>query len=253
MDATSVDVPVDDYPARLNQPLPKLRVGLPKEYFGAGLDPEVETVIQAAIKQLESLGCEVKEVSLPHSTDALAVYYIIQPAEASSNLARYDGIRFGQRASGVRSLSEIYLHSREQGFGSEVKRRIMLGTFVLSAGYYEAYYVTAQKVRTLIINDHASAFEEVDCIVSPTTPTPAFKLGERFTDPLTMYLSDLLTVAANLAGLPSLTVPAGFVRGLPVGLQITGPRFEEGRILQLANAYQQATDWHNQSAPELPM
>lgn len=253
MDATSVNVPVDDYPTRLSQPLPKLRIGIPKEYFTVGLDPEVEQVFNTAVKQLESIGCVVKEISLPHSADALAVYYIIQPAEASSNLARYDGIRFGQRASDARSLKEVYLRSRELGFGPEVKRRIMLGTFVLSAGYYDAYYVTAQKVRTLIINDHATAFEKVDCIISPTTPTPAFRLGERFADPLTMYLSDLLTVAANLAGLPSLTVPSGFVRGLPVGLQITGPQFEESRILQLANAYQQATDWHNQTAPEPSM
>jgi aspartyl-tRNA(Asn)/glutamyl-tRNA(Gln) amidotransferase subunit A len=253
LDSTSADVPVDDYSARLNQPLPKLKIGLPKEYFAVGLDPEVDRVVHTAVKQLESLGCEVKEISLPHSTDALAVYYIIQPAEASSNLARYDGIRFGHRSSRARSLKEVYLDSRELGFGPEVKRRIMLGTFVLSAGYYDAYYVMAQKVRTLIINDHMNAFEDVDCIVSPTTPTPAFKLGERFADPLTMYLADLLTVAANLAGLPSLTVPAGFVRGLPIGLQITGPQFKEGRILQLANAYQQATDWHNRTAPELAL
>jgi aspartyl-tRNA(Asn)/glutamyl-tRNA(Gln) amidotransferase subunit A len=223
---------------------------LPKEYFTAGLDPEVDAVIRTAVQQMEALGCEVREISLPHSTDALAVYYVIQPAEASSNLARYDGIRFGQRASTAQSLDQLYRQSRENGFGPEVKRRIMLGAFVLSAGYYDAYYLLAQKVRTLIINEHAAAFKEVDCIVSPTTPTPAFKLGEHLADPLTMYLADLLTVAANLAGLPSLTVPAGFARGLPAGLQITGPEFQEGRLLQLAHAYQQATDWHTRSAPE---
>ncbi len=246
-DSTSVKKTVTNYPEQLKQKLPKLKLGVPKEFFVDGMDKEVEKVIRKALDKYSEMGYEITEISLPSTPEALAVYYLILPAEASSNLARYDGIRYGLSDDAkAKSLEEIYRHSRAAGFGPEVKRRIMLGTFVLSAGYYDAYYLKAQKVRTLIIQEYQKAFEKVDCILTPTSPTPAFKLGEKYEDPLTMYLSDIFTVSANIAGLPGISIPAGFINDLPVGLQIMAPHFEETKLLQVAQAYQNETDWHRQ-------
>ena len=245
-DSTSIDQPVPDYQASLNDDIAGLKIGLPKEFFQKGLSDEVRTVIEAAVKQYESMGAVVKEVSLPNATLAVPAYYVIAPAEASSNLSRYDGVRFGYRCESPADLTDLYERSRAEGFGEEVKRRIMVGTYALSAGYYDAYYLKAQKVRRLIKEDYDNAFKEVDVIMGPTAPTPGFKLGEKADDPVSMYLSDIYTIAVNLAGLPALTLPAGFAGQLPVGLQIIGKHFAESRLLNVGHRYQQETDWHRQ-------
>jgi aspartyl-tRNA(Asn)/glutamyl-tRNA(Gln) amidotransferase subunit A len=245
LDSTSIETEVPDYRAALKKRSGPWKLGLPKEYFGAGLDPEVETAVQAAVKHYRGLGCEIREVSLPHTRHAVGVYYIIATAECSSNLARYDGVRYGHRAAGASDAVDLYFRSRAEGFGQEVKRRIILGTYVLSSGYYDAYYLRAQKVRTLIRRDFLEAYKEVDAILTPTSPTPAFKKGEKSADPLAMYLSDVYTIGVNLAGLPGVSIPCGFTRaGLPVGLQIIGQPFREAEMLSVAAAYERAHDWH---------
>jgi aspartyl-tRNA(Asn)/glutamyl-tRNA(Gln) amidotransferase subunit A len=245
LDSTSIETEVPDYRAALKKRSGPWKLGLPKEYFGTGLDPEVETAVQAAVKHYRGLGCEIREVSLPHTRHAVGVYYIIATAECSSNLARYDGVRYGHRAAGASDAVDLYFRSRAEGFGQEVKRRIILGTYVLSSGYYDAYYLRAQKVRTLIRRDFLEAYKEVDAILTPTSPTPAFKKGEKSADPLAMYLSDVYTIGVNLAGLPGVSIPCGFTRaGLPVGLQIIGQPFREAEMLSIAAAYEQAHDWH---------
>ena len=242
MDSTSADVPVDDYVAELDKPVRGMKLGVAKEYFGDGLDEEVRQAVEAAIDKLKGLGCEIVPVSLPHTPYAIPTYYLIATAEASSNLARYDGVRYSHRARGVKTLSEMYRRSRDEGFGAEVKRRILLGTYALSAGYYDAYYLKAQRVRTLLTRDFDEAFRKVDAIVTPTSPTAAFRLGERSNDPLAMYLADIYTVTADLAGIPGISVPCGETREkLPIGLQILGKHFEEATILRLAQAYEQAS------------
>jgi len=244
-DSTSVDIPVPDYRRALINDVRSIVLGVPREYFIEGIDPEVESAVREAIRTLEKLGAKVVEVSLPHSEYALAVYYIIAPAEASSNLARYDGVKYGFRAKGNHDLLDMYKESRSQGFGAEVKRRIMLGTYALSAGYYEAYYRKASQVRTLIQEDFRKAFSQCDVLLMPTAPTPAFKLGEKVDDPLQMYLSDIFTIPCNLAGLPGLSLPCGFSRqGLPIGLQILGNHFQEEKIFRVAYAYEQNTEFH---------
>jgi aspartyl-tRNA(Asn)/glutamyl-tRNA(Gln) amidotransferase subunit A len=241
MDSTSANVPVPDYVAELAKPVKGLKVGVAKEYFGDGLDPEVRAAVEAAIQKLAELGCEVVPVSLPHTEYAIPTYYIVATAEASSNLARYDGVRYGFRARNARTLSDMYRQTRDGGFGIEVKRRIMLGTYVLSAGYYDAYYLKAQKVRTLLTRDFDEAFKKVDVIAAPTAPTPAFRLGEKVNDPLAMYLADIYTVTANLAGIPGISVPCGENHEkLPIGLQLFGKHFDEATILRVAHAYEQA-------------
>ncbi len=241
MDSTSADVPVPDYVAELDKPVRGLKIGVAKEYFGVGLDSEVRKAVEDAIQTLAKLGCEVIPISLPHSEYAIPAYYIVATAEASSNLARFDGVRYGYRTKNARTLSEMYRRSRDDGFGAEVKRRIMLGTYALSAGYYDAYYLKAQKVRTLITRDFDEAFKKVDAIVTPTSPTPAFKLGEKANDPLAMYLADIYTVTADLAGIPGISIPCGETREkLPIGLQILGRHFDEATILRLAHAYEKA-------------
>jgi len=240
MDSTSADVPVPDYVAELEKPVHGLRIGVAKEYFGEGLDSEVRQAVETAIQQLANLGCEIVPVSLPHTPYAIPTYYIVATAEASSNLARFDGVRYGYRARDARVLSEMYRRTRDEGFGAEVKRRIMLGTYALSAGYYDAYYLKAQKVRTLLTRDFDEAFGKVDAIVTPTSPTAAFKLGEKTDDPLAMYLADIYTVTADLAGIPGISVPCGETREkLPIGLQILGRHFDEATILRIAHAYEQ--------------
>ncbi|WP_342244183.1 Asp-tRNA(Asn)/Glu-tRNA(Gln) amidotransferase subunit GatA [Pseudomonas sp. OTU5201] len=246
-DSTSVDQPVDDYLASLNQPLAGLRIGLPKEYFGAGLDSRIADAVLAVVEDLKKLGATVKEISLPNMQHAIPAYYVIAPAEASSNLSRFDGVRFGYRCENPQNLEDLYKRSRAEGFGAEVKRRIMVGTYALSAGYYDAYYLKAQKIRRLIKNDFVSAFNEVDVILGPTTPNPAWKLGEKNNDPVAQYLEDIYTITANLAGLPGLSMPAGFIDGLPVGVQLLAPYFQESRLLNVAHQYQQATDWHTRA------
>ncbi len=249
-DSTNVPEPVPDYRAALNDGIKGLRIGLPREYQLEGLDPEVKAATDAAVAQLESLGAEVKEISLPHTEYAIATYYIIATAEASANLARFEGVRYGARVDGA-NPEEMNRKTRGAGFGEEVKRRIILGTYVLSSGYYDAYYLRAQKVRTLIRQDFLNAFKEVDLIASPTTPTPAFKIGEKSGDPLQMYLSDIFTISCNLAGLCGISVPCGFSSGgLPIGLQLMGKPFGEPDLLRAAHAYEQSTDWHKQR-PEL--
>ena len=243
-DSTSVDTPVPDYVAALEEPLAGLRIGLLKEFFDKGLDAGYERCVREALKVYESLGARLSEVSLPHLPLSVPVYYVVAPAEASSNLARYDGVRFGHRCENPRDLSDMYRRTRGEGFGAEVKRRIMTGTYVLSAGYYDAYYLKAQRVRALINEDFIRAFREVDVLMGPTTPTPAFAIGAKTADPITMYLNDIYTIGANLAGLPGISVPCGFVQQLPVGLQIVGPHFSEARVLNAAHAFQRATDWH---------
>ncbi len=241
MDSTSADVPVPDYVAELEKPVHGLKLGVAKEYFGEGLDDEVRQAVETAIDKLKGLGCEIVPVSLPHTPYAIPTYYLIATAEASSNLARYDGVRYSHRARGVKTLSEMYRRSRDEGFGAEVKRRIMLGTYALSAGYYDAYYLKAQKVRTLLARDFEEAFQKVDAIVTPTSPTAAFRLGEKSNDPLAMYLADIYTVTADLAGIPGISVPCGQTKGkLPIGLQILGKHFDEATILRVAHAYEQA-------------
>jgi aspartyl-tRNA(Asn)/glutamyl-tRNA(Gln) amidotransferase subunit A len=242
MDSTSAEVPVPDYVAELEKPVRGLKIGVAKEYFGEGLDDEVRAAVEAAIEKLKGVGCEVVPVSLPHTPYAIPTYYLIATAEASSNLARYDGVRYSQRARGVRTLSEMYRRSRDEGFGAEVKRRIMLGTYALSAGYYDAYYLKAQKVRTLLTRDFDEAFQKVDAIVTPTSPTAAFRLGEKSNDPLAMYLADIYTVTADLAGIPGVSIPCGETREkLPIGLQILGKHFDEATILRVAHAFEQAS------------
>ena len=240
MDSTSAEVAVPDYLAELEKPVRGLKVGVAKEYFGEGLDREVRAAVESAIQKLASLGCEIVEVSLPHTKYAIPAYYIIATAEASANLARFDGVRYGFRAQGVKSLSEMYRRTRDQGFGTEVKRRIMLGTYALSAGYYDAYYLKAQQVRTLLAQDFEEAFRKVDAIVTPTSPTAAFKIGEKVDDPLAMYLADIYTVTANLAGVPGISVPCGETKErLPIGLQILGRHFDESTVMRVGYAYEQ--------------
>jgi aspartyl-tRNA(Asn)/glutamyl-tRNA(Gln) amidotransferase subunit A len=240
MDSSSADVPVPDYVSGLEKPVRGLKLGVPKEYFGEGLDDEVRKAVETAIQKLARRGCEIVPISLLHTKYAIPTYYIVATAEASSNLARFDGVRYGYRAGDARTLSEMYRRTRGQGFGAEVKRRIMLGTYALSAGYYDAYYLKAQKVRTLLAQDFAVAFNRVDAIVTPTSPTAAFKLGERVDDPLAMYLADIFTVTADLAGIPGISVPCGETRDkLPIGLQILGKHFDEATILQVGNAFEQ--------------
>ena len=243
-DSTSVDVPVPDYVASLNEPVAGLRIGLLKEFFDKGLEPENERRVREALQVYTRLGAKVSEVSLPNLPLSVPVYYVVAPAECSSNLSRFDGVRFGYRCTEPKDLTDLYERSRGEGFGAEVKRRIMTGTYVLSAGYYDAYYLKAQRVRQLIAADFARAFESVDVLMGPTTPTPAFALGAKTADPITMYLNDIYTIGANLAGLPGVSIPCGFVADLPVGLQIVGPHFGEARILAAAHAFQHATDWH---------
>ena len=243
-DSTSIEKHVPDYTAELDRPLQGLRIGLPKEYFVAGLDATIADTIMAAIKQFEALGAIVKEISLPHNYLSVPAYYLIAPAECSSNLGRYDGVRYGHRCEAPHDLNDLYKRSRSEGFGSEVKRRIMIGTYALSSGYYDAYYLKAQKIRRLIHDDFAKAFLEVDVIMGPTTPTVAFKIGEKTDDPLSMYLEDIYTLAVNLAGLPGISIPAGFAHKLPVGLQIIGNLFSESKLLNVAHQYQKHTDWH---------
>ncbi len=248
-DGTSMDLPVPDYEAALTGEIRGVRVGVPEEYFGEGIQPAVAAAVREAIGRLAELGAEVEEISLPHTDYALPVYYLIAPAEASANLARYDGVRYGLREE-RESLEGMYRATRGRGFGPEVKRRIMLGAYALSAGYYDAYYLKAQKVRTLIKADFDAAFEAVDVIVSPTSPTTAFRIGERVDDPLQMYLSDVLTLSMNLAGICGLSLPCGFDgQGLPIGMQVMGPAFGEGTVLRVAHAYEQATDWHTRHPP----
>ncbi|NMT65162.1 Asp-tRNA(Asn)/Glu-tRNA(Gln) amidotransferase subunit GatA [Marinobacter orientalis] len=243
-DSTSLDREVPDYTATLDEPLKGLRIGLPKEYFAGNLNAALEEQVRSAIGEYEKLGATVKEVSLPHAHLAIAAYYVIAPAEASANLSRFDGARYGYRCEDPKDLLDMYTRTRAEGFGAEVKRRILVGTYALSAGYFDAYYLKAQKVRRLIQQDFIDAFREVDVLMSPTTPSPAFIQGEKSDDPVTMYLEDVFTVAVNLAGIPAMSVPAGFVDGLPVGLQIIGDYFSEARLLNAAHQYQQVTDWH---------
>ncbi len=245
LDSTSANLPVPDYTKALKKKdLKKLKVGVPQEFFTSGIDPEVEQAVRAAIEELKNLGGQIKDISLPTTDYAVAIYYLIATAEASSNLARYDGVKYGLRTKQTKDLLDMYVKTRQEGFGPEVKRRIMLGTYALSAGYYDAYYGKAQAARTMTKQDFDEAFKEVDLIVTPVTPTPAFKLGEKSEDPLQMYLSDIFTISVNLAGLPAIAVPCGFSKaGLPIGLQIIGRPFEEDTLLRAAHAYEQATDW----------
>ena len=246
-DSTSVDRAVPDYTATLNDSIAGLRIGLPKEFFAEGLDPQVAEVIEKAIKEFEAKGAIIKQVTLPNSHLAVPVYYVVAPAECSSNLARFDGVRFGHRCSNPQDLKDLYERSRWEGFGAEVKRRIMIGTYALSAGYYDAYYLKAQKIRRLIQQDFAEAFKEVDVIMGPSAPTTAFKLGAKKDDPIAMYLEDLYTIPVSLAGLPGMTFPIGFAAdGLPVGMQLVGNYFQEARMLNIAHQYQQWSDWHQQ-------
>jgi aspartyl-tRNA(Asn)/glutamyl-tRNA(Gln) amidotransferase subunit A len=252
-DSTCLNAPVPDYTAALGRDLRGIRLGLPKEYMIEGIDPQVKSAIDAAIAQLETLGAEIVDVSLPQTDYAIAVYYILATAEASANLARFDGVRYGHRAEHPKDLLDHYGRTREEGFGPEVKRRIILGTYVLSSGYYDAYYLRAQKVRELIRQDFAKAFKKVDALISPTSPVPAFKLGERTDDPLQMYLADIFTSPANLAGICGISVPCGFAgidgHRLPIGLQLLGKALDEARILQIAHAYEQSTHWHKARPP----
>jgi len=244
-DSTSLDRPLEDYARDLEKPLNGLRIGLPKEFFGEGCDAEVMAAVRVAIAEYEKLGATTVELSLPNSHLSVPAYYVIAPAEASSNLSRFDGVRYGFRADDYGNLDDMYLKSRAQGFGAEVKRRILIGTYVLSHGYYDAYYLQAQRIRRLIADDFVEAFKQCDVIMGPTSPSTAFRLGEKAADPVQMYLSDIYTIAVNLAGLPGMSVPCGFAGGLPVGLQLIGNYFDEARLLNVAHRYQQATDWHS--------
>jgi aspartyl-tRNA(Asn)/glutamyl-tRNA(Gln) amidotransferase subunit A len=242
LDSTSADVPVPDYEADLAKPVAGLKIGVPKEYFGEGLDVEVRAAVEAGIAALRSAGCEIVPISLPHTAYAIPTYYVIATAEASANLARFDGVRYGYRAKNARTLPEMYRKTRDEAFGGEVKRRIMLGTYALSSGYYDAYYLKAQRVRTLLTRDFEEAFQKVDAIVTPTAPTPAFKLGEKSDDPLSMYLADIYTVTADLAGIPGISVPCGKTQsGLPIGLQVLGRHFDESTVLRVAAAVEWAS------------
>jgi len=246
-DSTSVDRPVDDYTATLNEPLQGLRIGLPQEYFGEGLDHGVGNAVMAAIEVFKQLGATVTDITLPNTHLSVPAYYVVAPAECSSNLSRFDGVRFGHRAENPADLEDLYTRSRGEGFGDEVKRRILVGAYALSAGYYDAYYLKAQQARRLIRDDFLQAFQQVDLIVGPTAPSVAFKLGEKADDPVSMYLSDIYTIAVNLAGLPAMSVPAGFSDNLPVGLHMVGNYFAEARLLNAAHQYQQVSDWHTRS------
>jgi len=248
-DSTSLDRPAEDYVRDLDKPLAGLRIGLPREFFGAGCDAGVMAAVRAAIAEYEKLGATTVEVSLPNSHLSVPAYYVIAPAEASSNLSRFDGVRYGFRAEDYGNLDDMYMKSRAQGFGAEVKRRILIGTYVLSHGYYDAYYLQAQRIRRLIADDFVAAFESCDVIMGPTSPSTAFKLGEKAADPVQMYLSDIYTIAVNLAGLPGMSIPCGFAGGLPVGLQLIGNYFAEAQLLNAAHRYQQATDWHQRRPP----
>jgi aspartyl-tRNA(Asn)/glutamyl-tRNA(Gln) amidotransferase subunit A len=243
-DSTSLDRPVEDYARDLDKPLAGLRIGLPKEFFGDGCDANVMAAVQDAIKEYERLGASTVGISLPNSHLSVPAYYVIAPAEASSNLSRFDGVRYGYRAPEYGNLDDMYMKTRAQGFGSEVKRRILIGAYVLSHGYYDAYYLQAQRIRRLIANDFVEAFKSCDVILGPTSPSTAFKIGEKAADPVQMYLSDIYTIAVNLAGLPGMSLPCGFADGLPVGMQLIGNYFDEARLLNVAHRYQQATDWH---------
>jgi len=251
-DSTSLNRTKEDYTRELAKPLHGLKIGLPKEYFAEGLDASIATVIEAAIAEYKKLGAEIVEISLPNTGLSIPVYYVLAPAEASSNLSRYDGVRYGHRAAEYTDLMDMYNKSRAEGFGAEVKRRILIGTYVLSAGYYDAYYLKAQQIRRLIAQDFVEAFKQCDVIMGPAAPSTAFKAGEKVDDPVAMYLQDIYTISTNLAGLPGMSVPAGFSNGLPVGLQIIGNYFDEARMLNVAHQYQQVTDWHMQM-PELTM
>ena len=251
MDSTSVDLPVPDYTKSLVKDVKGLRIGVPREYFIEGLDKEVEAGVKGAIELLRSLGATVKEISLPHTEYAVSTYYIVAPAEASSNLARFDGVQYGFRAEGAKDMIDMYIKTRSEGFGNEAKRRILLGTYCLSTGYYDAYYLKAQKVRTKIREDFDKAFQECDCIITPTSPTPAFKIGEKTGDPLSMYLSDIYTIPANLAGLPAMSVPCGFTKALlPIGMQILAKPFDEEIIFRAAYTFEQSTE-HHKRKPKL--
>lgn len=245
-DSTSVDLSVPDYRAGLNNPIEGLKIGLPKEFFGDGLSGDVAAVIDAAVNEYRKLGAQIKEISMPNLKLAIPAYYVIAPAECSANLSRFDGVRFGYRCSHPTDLADLYTRSRGEGFGKEVKRRILMGTYALSAGYYDAYYIKAQKVRRLISEEFKNALSEVDVIMGPVTPSTAFGIGEKIGNPIEMYLSDIYTIAINLAGVPAMSVPAGIVDGKPVGLQIIGNYFAEDRLLNIAHQYQQVTDWHQQ-------
>ena len=243
-DSTSVDIPVPDYSATLNDSLAGLKIGLPKEYFGEGLNSDVAKAVETAIEEYKKLGAEIVEISLPNTHLAIPAYYVIAPAEASSNLSRFDGVRYGYRCEDPKDLTDMYMRSRGEAFGREVKRRIMTGTYALSAGFYDAYYLKAQKIRRLVSEDFKNAFEKIDVIMGPVAPDTAFKLGEKTSDPISMYLGDIYTIALNLAGLPGMSIPAGMANNMPVGLQIIGNSFEEAKILNVAHQYQEVTDWH---------
>jgi aspartyl-tRNA(Asn)/glutamyl-tRNA(Gln) amidotransferase subunit A len=250
-DSTSVDRPVDDYLSDLNKSIEGLTIGLPKQYFDQNLDSEISRVIETAIKVFEKSGAKVKDIELPSTQLSIPAYYVVAPAECSSNLERYDGVRYGYRCEDAENLADLYCRSRTEGFGKEVKRRILIGTYVLSSGYYDAYYLKAQKIRRLIRDDFNQAFKDVDIILGPTTPSTAFKLNEHTEDPISMYFSDIYTVSVNLAGLPGISIPAGFSAGLPVGMQLIGNYFEEAKLLNVAHRFQQETDWHQQQAQGL--
>ncbi|WHI48339.1 Asp-tRNA(Asn)/Glu-tRNA(Gln) amidotransferase subunit GatA [Microbulbifer sp. VAAF005] len=247
-DSTSLKQQLTDFSAELNNPIAGLRIGVPREYFGEGLNPETASRVQEALRAFEKLGAQLVDISLPHTELAIPAYYVIAPAEASANLSRFDGVRYGYRCEEPKDLRDLYMRSRGEGFGEEVQRRILVGTYALSAGYYDAYYNKAQQARRLIKQDFVEAFEKVDVIMGPTTPSPAFELGAKSADPVAMYLEDIYTIATNLAGLPGMSVPCGLVDNMPVGLQITGNYLEEARMLNIAHQYQQVTDWHKASA-----
>ena len=248
-DSTSMDLAVPDFRAGLNKDLSGLKIGVPKEYFSEGLDPEIASAIEASLDEFRKMGAEIKSISLPHTHLAVPCYYIIAPAEASANLSRFDGVRYGYRCENPKDLDDLYCRSRAEGFGEEVKRRILIGTYALSSGFYDAYYRKAQQIRRLIKQDFDEAFKSVDIIAGPTTPNPAFALGEKVSDPLTMYLEDIYTIAVNLAGLPAISLPAGFTKGKPIGLQLIGRDFDETTLLAAAHQYQQRSNWHQQAAP----
>jgi aspartyl-tRNA(Asn)/glutamyl-tRNA(Gln) amidotransferase subunit A len=248
-DSTSMDLKVPDYRAGLNKDLSGLKIGVPKEYFSEGLDPEIASAIEASLDEYRKMGAEIKSISLPHTHLAVPCYYIIAPAEASANLSRFDGVRYGYRCENPKDLDDLYTRTRAEGFGEEVKRRILIGTYALSSGFYDAYYRKAQQIRRLIKQDFDEAFKSVDIIAGPTTPNPAFALGEKVSDPVTMYLEDIYTIAVNLAGLPAISLPAGFTKGKPIGLQLIGRDFDETTLLAAAHQYQQRSDWHQQAAP----
>jgi aspartyl-tRNA(Asn)/glutamyl-tRNA(Gln) amidotransferase subunit A len=250
-DSTSADKPIDDYTAKLNNDISGLRIGVPKEFFSKDLNADTQAKVQDAIKEYEKLGATIVDISLPHTSLAVPAYYVIAPAEASANLSRFDGVRYGHRCEDPADLQDLYMRTREEGFGEEVKRRILIGAYVLSAGFYDAYYNKAQRIRRLIKNDFEQAFEKVDLIIGPTSPSPAFKIGEKTSDPVQMYLEDIYTISTNLAGLPALSMPAGLAGGLPVGVQLIGNYFDESTLLNAAHQFQLATDHHKQCAPNL--